>query len=254
MENRIRNLLGKTTLVGTFIKTPSLHIVEILGATNLNFAVIDAEHAPFDRHTIDQLIVASRAVGLPLLVRVPDSEPSTILSALDLGAAGILVPHVDTPEHARAVVSRARFRGGSRGYSGSPRFASYGATNMAAAIEAGDTAVILCQIESAEGLANAHAIAGVPGVDGLFIGPADLSLSMGVAPASEALFAAMTQIIEAAQGAGKLAAMFAKNAEEVDAFRRKGVSIFVVASDQSLLRDGASRIAAAVEQLQSQEQ
>ena len=73
--------------IGTFIKTPAPHIVEILGLTGLDFGVIDAEHGPFDRTSADLLMMAGRASGLPLLVRVPNADASTFLWALDIGAA-----------------------------------------------------------------------------------------------------------------------------------------------------------------------
>jgi 2-keto-3-deoxy-L-rhamnonate aldolase RhmA len=112
--------------VGTFVKTASVQVIEILAMSRLDFVVVDAEHAPFDRRDIDLMVLAGRACGLPVAVRVPDSEAATLLSALDLGAAGLVVPHVDTAEQARALVARVRFRGGLRGFSSSPRAAGYG--------------------------------------------------------------------------------------------------------------------------------
>jgi 2-keto-3-deoxy-L-rhamnonate aldolase RhmA len=80
--------------VGTFVKTLSPHVVEILGPTGLDFAAIDAEHAPFDRAALDLMMLAGRAARLPIHVRIPDTAPATILSVLDVGAAGLVVPHV----------------------------------------------------------------------------------------------------------------------------------------------------------------
>lgn len=183
---------------GTFIKTASPHIVEILGLTGLDFAVIDAEHAPLDRAMLDLMLLAGRAAGLPLLVRIPDRNPATILSALDMGAAGLLMPHVDTVADAQDLVRNARFRNGRRGYSGSPRFAGYGSMGMQQAVQAGDQALIICQIESPQAVENAAGIAAVPGVDGLFVGRADLALAMGLDDArhpdvsAAAVFAATT--------------------------------------------------------------
>lgn len=97
---------GVTT--GTFIKTAHPQVVEVLGSTGLAFAVIDAEHAPFDRNTLDLLMLAARAAGLPLLVRIPDKAGPSILQVLDLGAAGLVVPHVNNAAEARAIVARAR--------------------------------------------------------------------------------------------------------------------------------------------------
>lgn len=230
--------------IGTFIKTASPQVVEILGTTTLDYAVIDAEHAPFDRNLLDLMLLAGRAAGIPLLVRIPDTSSATILQVLDLGAAGVLVPHVDSAEHATEIVARARYRQGVRGFSGSPRFAGYGTMGMKAALDAGDNSIILCQIESREGLASAEAIAAVPGVDALFIGRADLALAMGFEDIRHAdVTAATTRIIKAATGAGKVASMFVPNAAERDQFAAEGASNFVIGSDQSLMRQGAQAIA-----------
>lgn len=229
---------GITT--GTFIKTAHPQVVEVLGSTGLAFAVIDAEHAPFDRNTLDLLMLAGRAANLPLLVRIPDKAGPTILQVLDLGAAGLVVPHVNNAEEAQAIVARARYRGGERGFSGSPRFAGYGAMGMQAALDAGDKTVIMCQIESAAGLAHARAIADVPGVDALFIGRADLALAMGYEDIRTAAVTEATHaIIAAARAAGKIAAMFVPNLAEREQFAAAGATCFVVGSDQALMRQGA---------------
>ena len=230
--------------VGTFIKTASPHIVEILGLTSLDFAVIDAEHAPLDRSMLDLMLMAARGAGLPLLVRIPDRSPATILSVLDMGAAGLLVPHVDTVADAQELVRNARFRNGSRGYSGSPRFAGYGSLGMKQALLAGDQALIICQIESPQAVENAAGIAAVPGVDGLFVGRADLALAMGLDDSKHPdVSAAADRSIAAALGANRLAGVFAATTAERDQYAARGVNWFVVGSDQSLLRQGAQAIA-----------
>lgn len=230
--------------MGTFIKTSSPHVVEILGTTGLDFAVVDAEHAPFDRAGLDLLMMAGKAAGLPLLVRIPDRNAATVQSVLDMGAAGIVVPHVDTVADALAVVGHARFRGGDRGFSSSPRFAGYGTLGMKAAIAHGDQAMVICQIESPAAVANAAAIAAVDGVDGLFIGRADLALAMGLDDSKHPDVSAATDAsIAAALAHGKLAGIFSGSLAERDQYARAGVNWFVLGSDQSLLRQGAQGIA-----------
>ena len=105
-------LLARQTLVGTFLKTPTGHGVEIIGDAGFDFVVIDQEHAPFDRSSTDVALAIACARGLPALVRV--AGPETILSVLDGGATGILMPHVASVEQARAVVAACRYRGGAR--------------------------------------------------------------------------------------------------------------------------------------------
>ena len=240
------NIRQRQLSLGTFVKTDSPQITEVLGTTDLDFVVVDAEHAPFDRLTLDRHMMAGRAAGIPVIVRIPDTSPSTIQSVLDLGAAGLLVPRVDNAEQAREVVARARYRNGSRGFSISPRSAGYGTHRMADAIEAGDQTLVICQIESADGVTEALDIAHTPGVDGLFIGRADLALSMGLDDIrAPAVSRACGRIIEAAKAAGVSAAMFVPNEAEALAFREIGVDCFVVSSDQSLLRQAAQQFAAA---------
>lgn len=230
--------------IGTFIKTSSPHVVEVLGHSGLDFAVVDAEHAPLDRAALDLMMLAGRAAGLPLLVRIPDKNAATILSVLDMGAAGLLVPHVDSADDARTVVSHAKFRGGQRGFSGSPRFAGYGTLGMKQALTAGDQALVICQIESPQAVASAAAIAAVPGVDGLFIGRADLALAMGLEDSKHAdVSAAAERSIAAALAAGKLAGVFTASVAERDAYASTGVNWFVFGSDQSLLRQAADAVA-----------
>jgi 2-keto-3-deoxy-L-rhamnonate aldolase RhmA len=237
------NIRESQLTLGTFVKTDSPQVTEILGTTDLDFVVVDAEHAPFDRILLDRHMMAGRASGIPVLVRVPDGSGAAIQSALDLGAAGIVVPRVDSAQEAADVVSRAKFRqGGSRGFSISPRFAAYGSSKMAQAIDAADNTLVICQIESATAVKNVVQIAATRGVDGLFIGRADLALSMGIEDIrSPVVSEACGYIINAAVAAGITAAMFVPNAEEAMAFRKLGVSCFVVASDQSLLRSGAQQ-------------
>lgn len=229
--------------IGTFVKTPAPQVIEVLGRSRLDFAVLDAEHAPLDRATIDLLVMAGWAAALPLLVRIADCQAATIQSALDVGAAGVLVPHVDDAETARQVVARTRHRGGCRGFSGSPRFAGYGSLSMRGALEAGTDCFVMCQIESTEAVAAAGEIALVDGVDGLFIGYADLALSMGLdTPQDPRVAEAAAQVVRAGRAAGKTVGMFVGTPSERDRYAAQGVELFVISSDQSLLRLAADAL------------
>lgn len=162
------------------------------------------------------------------------------------GAAGVLVPHVESAEQARAVVSHCRYVGGDRGYSSSPRAAGYGALGMKEAIRLGDRNVVLCQIESLQAVEQAQPIAAVPGVDGIFIGRADLALSMGLDNAQhEQVIEATEHAVRAGIAAGKLVGMFVSSTAERERYEALGVRWFVQGSDQSLLRQGAQAIARA---------
>lgn len=230
--------------VGTFVKTTSPQVIEILGGSGLDFAVLDAEHAPYDRAAIDLAMIAGRAAGLPLFVRVTDRSAASLLSVLDMGAAGVLVPHVDTEQDARDVVAHCRYVGGDRGYSSSPRAAGYGALGMKQAIAHGDHNIVVCQIESVSAVDNAARIASVPGVGALFIGRADLALSMGLDNAQDARVTEATEgVIRAARAAGSTVGMFVGSTAEREKYRALGVSWFIQGSDQSMLRQAAQAVA-----------
>jgi 2-keto-3-deoxy-L-rhamnonate aldolase RhmA len=230
--------------LGTFVKTASPHVIEVLGTTRLDFVVADAEHAPLDRQMLDLMVMAGRAAGLPVFIRIAELNPAVILSALDIGAAGLLVPHVDSAAQAREVMAMARYVGGTRGYSGSPRFARYGSLGMKEALRVGDEARILCQIESESGVREAEAIAAVPGVGGLFVGRADLALSMGLDnPRDPRVLEATTHVLATARAAGITAGMHVSGNAERDQFAALGADWFVVSSDQTLLRQAAQAIA-----------
>ena len=225
---------------GTFVKTASPQVIEILSFAQLDFVVIDAEHAPFDRRDIDIMVLAGRASNLPVFVRVPNTDPSTLLSSLDLGVAGLVVPHVDTVEQARAIVASTKYLGGQRGFSSSPRSSGYGSLGMKAALAQGDSAKLLCQIESKQAVDAAADIAKIDGVDALFIGRADLALSMGFDNTAEAAVEeAVDHIIAVTKAAGKLVVVAVGNKAERDRFAARGADWFVIGTDQGLLRQAA---------------
>ncbi|MEQ3553859.1 aldolase/citrate lyase family protein [Pseudonocardia nematodicida] len=176
-----RDLLsGGQQVVGTWIKLPVTDSVELAAAAGFDFLVVDTEHAPLDLLTVHQLLGAARGCGVPALVRVPDSSATTIGRVLDSGAAGVLVPHVDSPADARVAVGHGRFPPhGTRGYGPTVRAGGWGA-DAAGYLASGERVVVVPQIESAEAVAAADDIAAVPGLGALFVGPADLAVATGL--------------------------------------------------------------------------
>lgn len=244
-----QRLLAREPLLGTFIKTPATHPVEVLGAAGLDFVVIDQEHAPFDRVTLDSLILAGHAASIAVLVRVPAAEARDILPALDCGAQGVLVPHVDSAAKARDVVAEARYRGGRRGFTNSSRAGRYGGAGFQQHVGAADAATaVLAMIEDVAALAVLPQIMSTPGLDAAFIGRGDLSIALGVdSPAAPAVVEATEAIAAAARTAGKALCAHVDRADSPDVawLRGQGVSAFIVASDQGLLRRAAAQTLAA---------
>lgn len=232
-------------LAGIFQKFASHQVVEILGLTGMDFVVLDAEHAPFDPSQIDVSILASQAVDMPLLVRIASADSASILSVLDMGAAGIFVPHVTTGDMAAEIVSASRYKGGTRGFSPSTRAGGYGQRGLGTYMDAADAeSIVIFQIEDAEALDNLDAIASVAGVSGLFVGRADLAVSLGVDWNDPAIDAATRSVADVAQRHGIAAGSYLADATRVPELSGWGISFFVLGSDQGTLKNEVARTAA----------
>ena len=199
-----RRFSARQPVVGSFIKTPTTHATEILGALGYDFVVIDEEHAPFDRAVTDVVLLAARAGNLAGIVRVSSDDPAKILSCLDCGATGVLVPHVASVDKARAVAAAARYRGGRRGYSKACRPAPADTACLRAMwtfVEEQDASVCtIAMIEDPEALDNIDAIAAVDGIHGLFIGRGDLTVALGAkSSADKPVQDAVAKVIAAAK-------------------------------------------------------
>jgi 2-keto-3-deoxy-L-rhamnonate aldolase RhmA len=236
-------LLRGDILAGSFLKTPTLHGAEILGTLGFDFLIVDEEHSPFDRQSTDAALFAARATGAAGLVRVQSAQPHHLLSVLDCGAAGVLVPHVASAALARQVAAACRYKGGRRGYSGSIRAAGYGGGKMWDYIEAADAAAtVVAQIEDPEALDEIDAIAATEGIDAFFIGRGDLTAAMG-APTNDApqIRDAVDRIAAAAKRAGKPVMVFVGGMKEAEWLRGVGATAFVYSSDQGLMKQAAAR-------------
>jgi 2-keto-3-deoxy-L-rhamnonate aldolase RhmA len=234
-------------LSGTWVKTPHPHVVEVLSFSSLDCVVLDAEHAPFDRAALDACILAARAGGKPVLVRPASSAHEHILNALDLGADGVILPHIRTASEAEESVKACHYISGGRGYAGSSRAAGYTTKGMAKHRADARDVVVIAQIEDVEGVDNIDAIAAVEGIDALFIGRADLTIAYGAeTPDDAAVVDAVDRIVAAGKAAGRTTGMFLGRVNDVPMWRDKGSSLFILGSDHDFLLQGAARLAEAV--------
>ncbi|MCR9225615.1 MAG: aldolase/citrate lyase family protein [Hyphomonas sp.] len=242
-----QKLRDQTPLIGTFLKTPSAMICEVLGRTDLDLVCLDAEHSPFDRCDINDCVLALRHVGKPSLVRIPANRPEHILNALDCGATGVLVPHVITGEDAEALAGSAHF-GTGRGYAGSSRAAGYGARSMAEhKARSAEETVVIAQIEDADALDNLDAIFAASTIDAFFIGRADLSVSLGAdGPNDPEVIEAVEEICTRGSEAGITIGMFTGNLDELPKWRAAGASLFLLGSDHGFMLTGAAQMTAQV--------
>jgi 4-hydroxy-2-oxoheptanedioate aldolase len=171
---------GSRPAIGTWVKLPAIESVELMALAGFDFVVIDLEHAPLSIETAATLIAVSRGRDLCTLVRVPDHSPAWTSRCLDAGAAGVLVPHVDSVDEARSVVASARFEpAGRRGVGPTGRTGAWGLDGSTAYLSPEHPPAVIAQLESDEALDSGAEIVRHGGVDALFIGPADLAVALG---------------------------------------------------------------------------
>jgi 2-keto-3-deoxy-L-rhamnonate aldolase RhmA len=237
---------ARQPLIGVFVKTPSHHVIELLGLSRLDFAIVDAEHAPFDSSALDRMALAARVAGLPLLLRPPNLASDLIAMALDLGFAGIVAPHAGSQAAGDALLGAVRFDRGRRGVSPSVRAAGYGAEAAGEYRERSDRETSAWrQIEDAADLDRLDPIASAEAFDCLFIGRADLAASLGVeGPAHPRVMEAVRAIAAAGQAAGRAVGIFVSSSAEIPPLRKLGISVFACGSDQSWLLAAGRRLRA----------
>ena len=248
-QNFRSTVMSGERLAGTFLKTPAYQLIEVLAQSGLDFVCLDAEHAPFDRSAMDACIAMGRALDFPVMVRTGDGSPREILQALDYGAAGVVVPHVGSVDKAREVARAARFGLHGRGYAGSSRWAGYATQKMPDLLQRSlDETIVIAQIEEPQGVEQADAIAAVEGIDGLFIGPADLSVGYGKTDQnSQELKDALRHVSSVAHSRAKAAMSFVPDAKKAQDWHSEyGLTMFFIASEHSWLRTGANQDAKGV--------
>lgn len=240
-------LHAKELLAGTWVKTPHPHVVEVLSLSGLDVLAIDAEHAPFDRTAIDAAILAAKAGDMPAVVRVPHAAPEAILQALDCGAHGIIAPHIRSAEEAAALVKACHYGPGGRGFAGSTRAAGYTTKGMAKTREDAHSVAVIAQVEDAEALEEIGAICAVDGIDAIFIGRIDLTISLECdSPDDPKVVDAVEAICAACRASDRTVGMFLSDMDDVPHWRAKGVSLFVLASDQDFVLRGARALEEAI--------
>lgn len=229
--------IDRELLVGAFQAVPHPVATEVMAQAGPDFICIDWEHAQISRERIEDLVRAADVHSVPAMVRVPGHAPEAIAAVLDAGARGVLVPRVSNALQARDAVSAMRYPPvGNRGV-GPGRAAGYGYRIPDYLSKANDTLVLAIQVETAEGLANIEEIAAVDGVDLIFIGPGDLSVSIdAMGPkGQEKLDMAIETITAAALKAGRAVGIFRPSPDDIARWRNTGVSFFILASDTMFL-------------------
>lgn len=245
----LRDLMSSKELkVGNFIvefATPG--IGHILKAAGCDFAFFDMEHSGFSFETLKSAIRYFEAAGVAVIVRVPALENDMLARACDMGAEGLIAPMISTAAQAQAMVDSVKyFPHGKRGVGLQMAHDNYRAAPVAEALaNANRKTSVICLIETADGAENADAIAAIDGVDCLWVGHFDLSVSLGIpGEFSHPKFqAAMDKIIGAAKKHGKSMGRLVANTEQGIAFNKLGFDFICYSGDIWILRDGLAAAA-----------
>lgn len=212
-----QRLKAGDVVVGPFVIIPSMPLVETLGYAGMDFCIIDTEHGPITHETATDLVIAAQGSGVAPIIRVGDNEERLILRTLDIGAEGVQVPQINSIDDARKVIHAAKYApDGARGMSIFTRAGNYYATEGKGHVAAqnADTTVIV-HIEGKRGLDNLEEIMTVDGIDVLFLGPYDISQSLGVPGdvRNPIVEAALKEATAKARAQGRAVGSYAKDIE-----------------------------------------
>ena len=230
---------------------------EIMAAQGFDSVTVDMQHGALDYSDLLPMLQAMRASGAMLMVRVPWLDPAAVMKALDAGAEGIICPMINTAEEAARLVSYMRYPPlGTRSFG--PTRASF-AFGPEYATHANKTVLAFAMIETAEGYANLDAITATPGLDGIYVGPADLSLSLSqgrLAPGLDReepeMIAALQSIAQACQSRNIIAALHCGTPEYAQRATGWGFRMVTVGGDTRFLSQGAAEAVAGFRKLTGQ--
>ncbi len=220
---------------------------EVCALSGFDWLLVDLEHGAGGEEALVGQILAGAAHGVPVLVRVEAAERIRIGHVLDLGVAGVMLPRLNTPDEVREALRHMWYPPqGDRGVAGYNRARQFGGDGRDPS-EVNESILSVVQIESVSALESVKEIAAIPGIDVLFVGPSDLSTSMGIPGQFDApeLLAAFDAVIAAAREQKISAAILASDLSRVEPLSARGFDFIAVGSDSSLLR-GAARAASGV--------
>jgi 4-hydroxy-2-oxoheptanedioate aldolase len=228
----------------TFVQIPDLNVVEILARTTLNSFILDCQHGMFSGSSIGPALGAAAYCGKPAFVRIPVGDFAFASRALDLGAAGIVCPMINTVADARAFVDHVKYPPvGARSWG--PRRA-LPLSGLAAADylhQANGLSLAFVMIETLTALDNVDAILATPGVDGAFVGPMDLSVSLSEGGALDISNSRVQEALDVISGAcarhGKAAGIFALNPAQTADYVKRGYGFVALAQDAMFMTQAA---------------
>jgi 4-hydroxy-2-oxoheptanedioate aldolase len=241
-----RRLRAGETMFTGWCGLPSPIVAETIGREGFGTVTLDAQHGLWDLAGILTGIAAVRQAGAAPVVRVPVGDFASVSRVLDFGAEGVIAPMINTAADARAFAAAAKFPPiGERSWGPHRAMTLAGMSDMKTYLRtANDLVVTLAMIETPAAIENLDAILATPGIDAVFVGPSDLSITLTqgaeLDPHSAPVEKALDRMIAAAQKAGKIAGLYCVNAERALACAKRGIRFLAVGSDLAFLRAGTS--------------
>ena len=236
----IRLRAGERLLAASASLSPV--VAEIIGRCGFDWLFLDAEYLPQTGNNIQDLVRAADSTNTAPVVRMNNDHEADIRQILDMGAAGIIIPLVKTAEQARKIVAAAKYPPlGERGMAGG-RAQAYGADMQGYIDRANNETAVIVMVEEVVGLSNVEEIAAVEGLDGIFVGTGDLSLSLGCLgePMHADMLAAFKKIAAAARANKVALGTFPGSKKMYDFCYEEGFRLFLTGLDAGLLRAAAS--------------
>jgi 4-hydroxy-2-oxoheptanedioate aldolase len=242
MRNNLkRRLLAGESALGTFLDISSPVVVEIAAAAGFDFVVVDTEHGPLTIENAEAIVRAAEAAGIGAVVRVRENDPPQIMRALDIGATGVQIPLISTGEDAERAAKSAKYAPlGMRGLHPATRAVRFGKEATPGFTDRlNEETMVVIHIEGIEGVRNIDAILAVPHIDVIFIGPYDLSCSLGVPGQADhpQVKEAIRTVVEKANAAGKIVGFYYSDAARAKEARAMGIRYITVGIDQRILLD-----------------
>jgi 4-hydroxy-2-oxoheptanedioate aldolase len=227
-------------VLATFVTLPLPQLAEIAAVAGFDAVVLDTEHGSIGVESLPSLVMAAHVRGIHAVVRVRVNEPSLIGAALDAGADGVLVPQISSPAEATATVSAARFAPeGTRGANAWVRGASYGNDDDFFG-SANARAAVLVMVEGSAGVAALPKIVDVAGLDGVFVGPVDLSHALGVPGQTQhpTVLEHADKLADLCRERGVASGVFASTPAMARRWVAAGISFVTLGVDADLARQG----------------
>jgi 4-hydroxy-2-oxoheptanedioate aldolase len=240
-----REKLGASAVDGVFFKSNDPAFVEAAGHTELDFAILDMEHGPADFKAVENLVRAAESSSMLPIVRTSANEPWMISRALDTGAAGVQVPNISSAKEAKQAIESARFYpNGSRGVCRFVRAAEYGDALKANYFAESNETILVLMVEGQQGLEDLDLILNLENFDILFIGPYDLSQSLGIPGDiyNPIIQDHLKEIVVKAERKGKQVGTFYDELERRSWFISCGVHYLSYSVDTEIFRQACSKI------------